>query len=102
MPMNHATHPHLFDPTPYTTTPGFVYAMLLHDGIVKIGYSVDPLRRARELRARLLGFQPGSFLVEREIHFELRAYRIGTYEDFWPSDEVWTVVRRITAKRWAA
>lgn len=92
----------LFDPGPYTATPGFVYAMLLHDGIVKIGYSCDPQRRARELRARLLGFCPGSFLHEREIHFELAAYRIGSHEDFWPSDEVWTAVRRITAKRWVA
>jgi len=76
--------------------------MLLQDGILKIGYSVDPQRRAKELRAQLLGFQPGSFLLEREIHFELRTYRIGAHEDFWPSEEVWTVVRRITAKRWAA
>ncbi len=85
-------HPTLFDPSPYTATPGFVYAVLLHDGIVKIGYSIDPKRRARELRARLLGFQPGSFLIGREIHFELRAYRIGAHEDFWPSDDVWAVV----------
>jgi hypothetical protein len=100
--MADATHPTLFDSTPYTTSPGFVYAMLLHDGIVKIGYSIDPYRRARELRARLLGYSPGSFRTEREIHFELRAYRIGLYEDFWPSDEVWAVVRRIATCRSAA
>ena len=42
-------YPRCLTPDRSPTEPGFVYAMMLHDGIVKIGYSINPQRRAREI-----------------------------------------------------
>lgn len=52
----------------------FVYFARLGD-LIKIGYSTNPVRRAEELNAELLGFVPGDRELEASLHYELREYR---------------------------
>ena len=46
------------------------------NGFVKIGVSVDPARRARELGLVILRTWPGDRATERALHDRLRAHRI--------------------------
>lgn len=52
----------------------FVYFLRVGD-LIKIGYSMDPERRAADLQAELLGFAPGGRKLEAALHHELREYR---------------------------
>lgn len=52
----------------------FVYFLRVGKRI-KIGYSNDPERRARDLQAELIGFAPGGRQLEAALHYDLREYR---------------------------
>lgn len=52
----------------------FVYFLRIGKRI-KIGYSGDPERRARDLQAELIGFASGGRQLEAALHYELREYR---------------------------
>lgn len=52
----------------------FVYFLRVGKRI-KIGYSGDPERRARDLQAELIGFAPGGRQLEAALHYQLREYR---------------------------
>lgn len=55
--------------------PGWVY-IGARNGFIKIGYSADPIRRARELGITLLTTMPGSVEDERRLHRRFAADRI--------------------------
>lgn len=45
------------------------------DGLVKIGYSANPIRRAEQLGAELLAVMPGGARMERLMHRHFADYR---------------------------
>jgi hypothetical protein len=74
------------DPSPRAGPP-YVYAGW-RNGLVKIGTSSDPTRRARELGITLLGVAPGGREAEGAVHSRFAVERL-QYEWFVPSPRVW-------------
>lgn len=46
------------------------------DGLVKIGFSRNPVQRAKGLSARLMAVMPGTLCMERRMHQLFAAYRV--------------------------
>jgi hypothetical protein len=67
--------------------PPYVYAGW-RNGLVKIGTSTDPKRRARELDIALLAVGPGGRDAERALHSRFAVERL-QYEWFVPSARIW-------------
>jgi hypothetical protein len=56
---------------------GYVYAARsCETGLIKIGFSRNPHRRARELKCRLLCYARGTPSHEKEVHRLLHAWRV--------------------------
>jgi hypothetical protein len=75
--------------------PPVVYAALLRDGRIKIGYSAHLADRLERLGAgtRLLGYRPGGLDSETAIHRHLARYAVpGRREYYRPAREVLRVV----------
>jgi len=80
----------------------FVFAS--HHGPVKIGFSIDPMRRLAEIQRdwpeglRLVGVVPGGFSEEQRLHKRFSHLRLHG-EWFRPDDELTTFIRE-TAHPW--
>ncbi|MBC7938713.1 MAG: GIY-YIG nuclease family protein, partial [Chitinophagaceae bacterium] len=74
-----------------------VYAILVADGIVKIGWTTDLYNRFRNLRTcdgavKVLGFTFGGHAEEMEIHKALHAHVARGREYYHPAPEVMEVI----------
>lgn len=69
----------------------------LSNGIVKIGFSTDPARRAKELGMKLLLTMPGSRDDERRLHRQFRQERLNG-EWFLMSPRIMMFVEQMLAK----
>lgn len=64
------------------SAPGFIYAVMAANGLVKIGFSKNPRSRAVKINSdasspcRLLGFVEASVAVEAALHRRLAAHRV--------------------------
>lgn len=87
---------------------GFVYFVEAPElGLIKIGYSLNPERRLRDLRwilpceVRLLGSRRGSIWVEQELQAEVAEHRVRS-EWFRDCPAVRALLRREIASEVAA
>jgi hypothetical protein len=66
-----------------------------NDGRIKIGISRDPVRRARELNARLLVTEPGGRTREAQLHLLFAHHRIAG-EWFRPAPDLLAYIEAIS------
>lgn len=89
-------------PLSLDTSDGFVYVLLLPDGMIKIGWSANVLKRMRSIARNhfnganpvLLGVVRGSGELETRFHERFDQFRLaGTGERFMPDREIlrWAV-----------
>lgn len=83
-------------------TRGYVYFVQDTVGRVKIGWSIDPMRRlvglqsAHAERLTLLGVVRGKRTLERKLHAQFAAHRIaGEWHE--PAAELMDTIRELTA-----
>jgi hypothetical protein len=67
----------------------YVYAILTHEGAIKIGSTTNLAQRKRGIRfggpRKLMGFIPGDLALERDVQASIEEHRIpGTLEYFYP------------------
>jgi len=77
-----------------------VYAARLKDGTIKIGFTTDIANRMSALGGwkAVLGFVPGTFEDEQDIHRQLRSHRKRGREYYHPTPEVIGVVNDMRAR----
>jgi hypothetical protein len=76
----------------------FVYAVRFPDGIIKIGCSTNLAQRFNQYRVdkgELLGFMPGDYALEQEIHQTLRDDRARGREWYHPTPGVIAIVNEM-------
>lgn len=59
---------HEHEREPYVPPPGFVYIAETKDGLIKIGYSINPKNRMHSLRTSLICRTPGTLRDEKAMH----------------------------------
>jgi hypothetical protein len=72
-----------------------IYALRLTDGTIKIGCTKDLANRASSLQGKILGFRPGSFDEEAEIHATLKPHRARGWEYYEVAPAVLAVVNEL-------
>ena len=88
--------PTLWPIPPLPSEVGHVYALMMPQQTIKIGWTGRlPHLRAAELGGRLLAYTYGTLTDEADFHRKLLAFRIGRTEDFWPTPDVWAAVELI-------
>jgi hypothetical protein len=65
---------------------GFLYVIRVGERLVKIGFSTQPEKRAREQFAELAAKTPGTLLQEKAIHRALLKFRAGLNRETYPAD----------------
>ena len=78
-----------------------IYAVLLDDNIIKIGYTENLNERMSQLGcglSALLALMPGTIWDEKHIHKRLAAHRAHSHEYYHADAEVITVVNLMRAK----
>lgn len=74
-----------------------LYAIRTNEGLIKLGCTQNLAQRRRKIGGQILGFMPGGYAEEKQMHDQLAAYRARSREWYHPAPEVLAVVNIMRA-----